>query len=128
MCRLPTGELPRLQVAAIEPSKRAANLLLRMAEIARKVCVAAGIDHIANADGEQQISRIPRERLARDAIDAIYQKDATFMKIRRTDHAMGVYLTESDVLCGQAEARVAMGSGFPDESVSTPCMQTASLP
>ena len=51
----------RNQISTMDPQKRAANLLLRMADVARKVCVTAGKDVIGNVEGVAQILRELRE-------------------------------------------------------------------
>ena len=43
--------IPRNRNPSIEPSKRAANFLLHMTDIARRVCVTIGRDPIVNDDG-----------------------------------------------------------------------------
>ena len=50
-----------------------------MTDIARKVSMTAGKDHIARNEGVQQILHILRERFAPDAIDAINRGVAKFM-------------------------------------------------
>ena len=52
----------RNQISTLGPQKRAANLLLRATDIARKICMAAGRDYIGINDGAQQIMKILRER------------------------------------------------------------------
>ena len=61
-------KIPRGQIPTIETSRRAANLLLHMTDI-------------AFGDGAQQILRILRERLAPDAVDAIRQKSCDFCEL-----------------------------------------------
>ena len=87
--------------------------------------MAIGKDPIGSDDGARQILRIPRERFAPGAIGASYQDVVEFMKSRQTDQTMGAYLMEFGVLRGKAGARMAMGSGIPDESVSILCMRHA---
>ena len=48
------------------------------------------------------------------------------MNSRRTDQ-MDVYLMEFDVLRARAEARMATGSGFPDEFAPIRCMRNAGI-
>ena len=52
---------------------------------------------------------------------------ARFTNFKRPGQTTDVYLTDPDVLREKAEARMAMGSGFPDEFVSIHCVQHASL-
>ena len=89
--------------------KRAANLLLNMPDVARKVCMSVGKDVIGNVAGAAHILRILRERVASDAIDSIFQDMVK---------AMDTYPMEFDVLRRKAEARMLMRSGYPDEFVS----------
>ena len=70
--------------------------------------------------GAQQISRILRERFAPGASDAVYKEVAKFMNFKCADQTMEVCLMELDVFRDKAEARMAMGSGFPDEFASAP--------
>ena len=69
----------RIQISTTGPQKRAAKLLLRASDVARKVCMAGGKDVVGNIDGVEQISRISRERCAPDAIDGVFQDMATLM-------------------------------------------------
>ena len=119
--------IPRNRIATLDPAKRASNLLLNMADVARKICVAGGKDCIGGNGGAQQILRIFRGCSAPDAIGAMHQGVATFMDFKRTDRPTDVSLMEFDVLREKAEARMAAGSGFPDEYVSILCMQNAAL-
>ena len=96
--------ISRTQTAYTDPAKRAANLLLHMADTARKVFMTVGKDCVGNNDGAQQISRIFRERLAPDAVDAIYQEEVKFMNFKRTDQTTGGFWIEFDVLSVKAEA------------------------
>ncbi len=84
--------------------------------MARKDCTSAGEDVIGNACGVAHISRVFRERFAPDAIDSSLQDGVKFSHFRRTD------LMEFDMLRKQAEARMRLGDGFPDEFVSAMCM------
>ena len=73
------------------------------------------------------IPHILRERFAPDAIDSVFQDVAKFMYFNRMDQKMGTYLLEFDMLRRKAEARMLIGSGFPDECVSALRTQNASL-
>ena len=118
----------RNQICIVDPRKRAANLLSHMTDVERKVCTSVGKDSISNVDGVAQILRILRERFAPEAIDSVFKDVVKLLYLRRTDQRMDTYLPEFDMLQRKAEARMLMGSGFPDESVSAPCMQNAALP
>ena len=113
------------QISPWEPRKLAANLLLRMTDVAQKVCMEAGKVHIRNIVGAQQISRIPRERFAPGAIGAIFQDVVKFMNFKRGDQSVDTYLMEFDVTRMEAEARMLMGGGFPDEFASVPRTRNA---
>ena len=63
----------RYQISSSDPQERAANLLLRMTDVARVVCMSVGTDAVGNVDGAPRILRISRERFAPDAIDSILQ-------------------------------------------------------
>ena len=115
------------QNSTLEPGKRATNLLLHMTDIARTVCTTVNKDHIGNTHGVPQILRLLRGRYAPNAIDAIYHEVAKFANFQRADQTTAAYLMEFDVLRQVAEARMAMGGGFPDEFVSILCMANASL-
>ena len=69
----------RNQISPIEPGKRAANLLLRVADFARKLCMSVGRDRIAHDDDAHHILRNLRGRQAPRAINAIYQEVVAFM-------------------------------------------------
>ena len=107
--------------------KKAAHLLLHMADVARKVCLTVGKDVIGNQDGVGQILCILRNRFAPDKVDCIFQDITKFMYFKRTTQEMDTYLLEFDILRQKAEARMSMGTGFPDEYVSVLCLQNASL-
>ena len=96
-----------------------------MSDIARKVRMTVNEDHTGNTEGVQRENRISQERYAPDAIDAICQEVAKFTNYKRTDKTMDVYLMKFNVLREKVEARVVMGSGFPDESASFFSMQNA---
>ena len=51
----------RNQISTFGSAKRAANLFLNMADVARKVCMTVGENCVGNNDRAQQISRIFRE-------------------------------------------------------------------
>ena len=65
-----------------------------------------------------KVLRILRERFAPDAIDGISQNMAKFTYLKRADQNM---------IRQKAEARVLLGSGFPDEFVSEMRTKNASL-
>ena len=65
--------ISRNRIASVEPDKKAAALILQMHHVARQVCVAGGEGRIINNDGAQQTLRISRDRLAPDAVNAIYR-------------------------------------------------------
>ena len=74
--------IPPNQIPTLGPQRLAANLLLRMTDIARKVVgkervgkervgkERVGKERVGNNAGVQQISRIRRGRFAPDAIDS----------------------------------------------------------
>ena len=78
--------------------KRAANLMSNMTDVARKVCASAGEDAFGSVGGVAQISRILRERCARDAIDSASQDVATFTFFKRTGRNTDTYFMECDML------------------------------
>ena len=75
----------RNQILTIDQQKRAANLLLHMSDVARRVSATAGTYAVEEIDGVEQILEIPRERFAPDAIDSIFQDMVKFMYFKRTD-------------------------------------------
>ena len=111
----------RNQIPALGPRKRAANLLLRMTDSARRkrawpeACMAIGEDNFRGSDAVQQILRIPRGRFSPDAIYAGRRDAAKFTNSSGADRSTDTFLMELDVLRGRAEARMAMGSGPPGE-------------
>ena len=84
----------RRQISPMVPQKRAANLPLRMADIARKVCMSAGKDSVGNVDGVAQTLRILPGQLAPGAIDSIFQDMAKFMCFKRADQYKDTHLLE----------------------------------
>ena len=116
------------QISALGPQRRAANLLPRMTEIARKVYMPLGRDHIGSNDGFQQISRILRGRFAPDALDSNYQDVVTFPNFKRAVHTKETYLMEFGTPRETAESRVVMGRGFPDEFARAHCVRNAAFP
>ena len=88
----------RNQIPTIGPQRRAANLFLRMTDVARMVCMSARRDAIGNADGAAHILRILRERFAPDAFESIFQDEAKSMYLKRTDQSMGASPMEFDML------------------------------
>ena len=115
------------QITPLEPSKRGAHLLLHMADVARKVCTTVGKDVIGNNDGVMHILNILRDRFAPDRVDCIFQDIIKFMNFKKTTQEMDTYLLEFDILRQKAEARMPMGTGFPDEFASVLCIQNANL-
>ena len=73
----------RKRIPAMDPAEKAAHLLLHTSDVARKVCSSVGEDAIGNLGGAGRISKIPRDRFARDAIDSIFQGMAKFMYFKR---------------------------------------------
>ena len=117
----------RYHISIKEPQKRAANLLLHMSDVGRKVCITVGQDVTGDVDGVAQISRILRNRFAPDAIDRIPPDMAKSLYFGRTDQNLETYLMEFDMLRQKAEARTPIGSRFPDEFVSVSCVQNTAL-
>ena len=115
------------QISSLGPRKRAANLLLNMSDVARKVCMSVGKDDVGNAGGVAQILKILRERFAPDAINSVFLDVVKFLYFKRTQQNMDTYLSEFDMLQEKAEARLPMGSGPPDEFASVLYIQNAAL-
>ena len=88
----------RGQIATVDPPKRAANLLLHMSDIARRVCMSVGNDSIGNVDGVALILRIFRGRLAPDAIDSIFEDMVRFTYFKRAVQNMDTYLLELELI------------------------------
>ena len=84
-------------------------------------------DVVGNNDGVEQVLNALRTRFSPDKVDCIFQDITKFMYFQRTTQDMDTYLLESDISRQKAEARMAMGAGFPDEFASVLCMQNASL-
>ena len=113
------------KITTLGPDKKAAHLLLRKSDAARKVGVRAGKDVVGNLDRAEQILKISRERFAPDAIDSIFRDVVKFMYFKRLGQTMDTYLLDFDMLRRKAESRMLIGAGFPDEFVSVLCMQNA---
>ena len=111
----------------MEPDTKASHLLLHMADVARKVRLAIGKAAVGNLDGVEQVLNISRRRFAPNKVDCIFQDITKFLNFKRATQDMDTYLLEFDMLRQRAEARFAMGAGFPDEFASALCMQNASL-
>ena len=89
------------QVANLDPSKRAAALILQVETVARQVCLAAGSDSVANNDGAEQILGILKDYFAPDAVDSAFQEVARFLQFKRTDQTMDVYPAQNGIgRCG----------------------------
>ena len=78
----------RKKTFAMDPDEKAARALSHESAVARKACMPVGEDVIGNLDGAQQISEIPRERLAPDAIDNVFQDMAKFTYFKPADQDM----------------------------------------
>ena len=89
--------------------------------------MAAGSFRIENNDGVTQILRILKDHFAPEAIDAVFKDVGKFEKFKRTDQSLDTYLLEFEVLRHKAEARMEMGSGFPEEHAAFLVMKAASL-
>ena len=98
-----------------------------MSDVARKVCLTVGKDVVGNMDGVEAILKILRRRSAPDKVDCTFQDISKFMNFKRTTQDMDAYMLEFDMLRRRAEARLALGTGFPDECASVLCMENASL-
>ena len=85
----------------MEREKKAAHLLLRMSDVAKKVCSNAGRDVIDNLDGAYQILRISHERFAPNAIDSIFQDMVKFLYFKRTEQTIDAYIMEFETLRGR---------------------------
>ena len=60
------------QISTLGPRKRAANLLLNMSDVARKVCMSVGKGAVGNAGEVAQILKICRDRFVQDTIDSVF--------------------------------------------------------
>ena len=78
----------RDQISTLDPEKRAADLPLRMPDIARKVRMSVGEDSVGSVGGAGLILRKVRERFAPDAIDGSFQDMLKFTYSERTDQNM----------------------------------------
>ena len=74
-----------MRMTKMEPSSRAAALVLNVNSVARQVCLSAGGDHLENTDGVSRALEILRNFFAPEAPDSIRQEVARFMQFRRTD-------------------------------------------
>ena len=117
----------RKNVTPLEAAKKAAYLLFRMADVARKARLVVWKDVIGINDGVEQISNISRHRFAPDKVGRFFQDVTKFVHLQRTAREMDGCLLEFDILRQKAESRSSMGTGFPGEFASVLCMQNASL-
>ena len=81
---------------------------------------------MGDAAGVAQILMILRDRFAADAIGGVCRDVVKFRYFERADQHMDTYSLEFDIPRQKGEARMLMGSGFPDEFVSVLCMKNAS--
>ena len=109
----------RSQVSATDPQKRAANLLIHMSGVARKVCMTVGGDVIGDIGSAEHTHCISRGRFGPDSIDSICRDYVKFTYINRTGQNMDTYLMEC---CAHD-----YGKRPPDEFAPAPCMQNAAL-
>ena len=72
----------RKKTFAMDPDEKAARALFHESAVARKACMPVGEDVIGNLDGAQQISEIPRERLAPDDNGSIFRAMAGTSSVR----------------------------------------------
>ena len=98
----------RSQILTTGPRKRAANLLLHVSDVARKVCRAVGQNVVGYSDGVGRVLGILRGSFAPDAIDSIFQDMAKCLCFTHTDQFTGAYLMEFDMLRQKAEARACV--------------------
>ena len=80
-----------------------------MDSAARQVCKSAGNEAILKNGGAAQILQIVRGHFAPDAVAAVFQEIASFLRLRRTDQSTEAFLIESDVLRHTAESRIRIG-------------------
>ena len=66
-------------------------------------------------------------KILKIAFGSIFQDIAKSLYFKCPDQDEDTYLMEFDILRQKAEARMIMGGGSPDESVSVLCMQIAAL-
>ena len=84
----------------------------------RPVCLAEGSDILDRGDGFSKILNISRNYSTLEAVDAIHQQVVRFMRLRRTDQPVDVYIAEFDLLRRKAEFEMDMGAGCPEQFIS----------
>ena len=102
-------------ISPLPADQKASHLLLHMNDVARKVCLTVGKDVIGNLAGVGPILKILRHRFAPDKVACIFQDISKFMNFKRTTQDMDTYLLEFGISRQKAEARMSMGTAFPDE-------------
>ena len=120
------GQWP--QVTTAEPAKMAAALILQMSDVARQVCMTSEKGRIMNDDGVHQITRFARDRLAADAVDAIYQDVVRLTRYERAGQTTDVLSLEFDALRHKAGTRMATEGGPSEEFGLILRIQSASSP
>ena len=78
------------QVANLDPSERAAALILRMVAVARQVGPPAGGDFVVNDGGAERILNILKDYLAPDAANSIYREVVRPFHLKRPNLTMDV--------------------------------------
>ena len=93
----PTGNAPHSEVALqnrmtdLELKKRASALILKIAPVAREVCMAGRINQIMGLGSVMKITQAPNDYCAPDAVDTMHQEVGRFLQFKRTTRPMGEY-------------------------------------
>ena len=80
----------------MEPSKRAAALVVHMNSRARQACLAVAGDHIAKNNGAEHVVNTLRDYFAPATADTIYREVARFLQFRWTGQTTDEYIAEFD--------------------------------
>ena len=116
-----------MRAARAELTARASLLVLRTQPTPRQVCLAGGGDISGHGDGATGILDISRGYLAPEAAGAIRQQVVRFISYRRTDQSIDDYVAEFVPLRSEAESRMEMGAGSPEQFASILRMSYAGL-
>ena len=93
----------------------------------RQVCVTASEYKSEKNDGVTFMMEILRNYFAPAAAGPINQEVVRFTQYRQTDHTIGKYIAELDMLRPNADSEIGGAVGFPEHVISSLRLQNAGL-